>query len=140
MASSTTIRSFRTEGVIESPDGGMRDTVLVADEVGAKNLCAGLVWIAPGSTIHEDAHPFDEVYYVVRGSAEVILDGVAHTMTSGDVVNIPATVRHRVHNSSDEVFEIFWCIGGALSDMPGVAEEMAKWADVDPATGWHVAS
>jgi quercetin dioxygenase-like cupin family protein len=98
------------------------------------------VWIAPGSTIHEDSHPFDEVYYVIRGTAEVLLDGVAHTMKPGEVVNIPATVKHRVHNFSDEVFEIFWCIGGAMSELPGVEEELAKWPSVDATTGWHIAS
>jgi len=134
-----TIRSIRTEAVVESPDGAMRDTILVSDVNGARNLCAGLVWIAPGATIHEDSHPFDEVYYVVRGTAEILLEDVPHTMTAGDVVNIPATKRHRVHNSSHEVFELFWCIGGAMSELPGVEEELSTWAKVEAAVGWHVA-
>ncbi|MBM7789619.1 cupin domain-containing protein [Tenggerimyces flavus] len=131
------IRTVDAE-IIESPDGGMRDVVLIADALGAKNLCAGFVWIAPGATIHEDAHPFDEVYYVVRGTAEIILEGVRHVMTSGDVINIPATRRHRVHNFSDEVFEIFWCIGGAMSQLEGVEEELATWPRVDATKGWHL--
>lgn len=131
------IRHVESE-VLESPDGGMRDIVLVADADGAQSLSAGLVWIAPGSTIHEDSHPFDEVYYVVRGTAELILEGVRHVMRPGDVVKILATKVHRVHNFSDEVFEIFWCIGGPLSDMPGVEAELATWPRVDATQGWHV--
>ena len=135
------IRTLDTESLLESPDGGMRDVVMVAEPVGAKNLCAGLVWVSPGTTIHEDAHPFDEVYYVVRGSAELILEGVRYVMTAGNVINIPAAKKHRVHNFSEtEVFEIFWCIGGAMGAMPGVSEEMAKWNIVDASKGWHLAS
>jgi quercetin dioxygenase-like cupin family protein len=131
------IRRMGTE-ILESPDGGMRDVVLVADAEGARNLSAGLVWIAPGNTIHEDSHPFDEVYYVVRGTAELILDGERHVMRAGDIVKILATRVHRVHNSSDEVFEIFWCIGGPLSEMAGVETELASWPRVDAAEGWHL--
>lgn len=124
---------------MESPDGGMRDAVLVADAHGAKSLCAGFVWVAPGATIHEDSHPVDEVYYVVRGTAELILDGVRHVMTAGDVVNILSPQKHRIHNFSDEVFEIFWCLGGAMSELPGVPEELARWPRVEATQGWHVA-
>lgn len=132
------IRTVESEELLESPDGGMRDTVLIADAHGAKNLCAGFVWIAPGATIHEDSHPFDEVYYVVRGTAEIILDGVRHVMKAGDVVNIRSPQLHRVHNFSDEVFEIFWCIGGPMGELPGVAEELSKWPRVDVKQGWHL--
>lgn len=132
------IRTITAEELLESPDGGMRDTVMIADVHGAKNLCAGFVWIAPGATIHEDSHPFDEVYYVVRGTAEIILDGERHVMKQGDVVNIASPRKHRVHNFSDGVFEIFWCIGGAMSELPGVSEELATWPRVDGTAGWHL--
>jgi quercetin dioxygenase-like cupin family protein len=133
------IHDRKTMHLLESPDGGMRDTVSVSDACGATDLCAGLVWIAPGATIHEDSHPFDEVYYVIRGTGELILDGAPHVMTEGDIVHIPSPITHRVHNPSDHVFEIFWCIGGSMAQLPGVADELAKWPTVNAAEGWHLA-
>jgi quercetin dioxygenase-like cupin family protein len=131
------VRRVSDSGVVESPDHGMRDSVLIDDKCGAKDFTAGLVWVAPHSTIHEDAHPFDEAYYVVRGTAEVILSGEIFNVKAGDVVFLPAEARHRVHNPTAEVFEIFWCIGGPMSALPGVPEELAKWPAVDADSGWH---
>jgi quercetin dioxygenase-like cupin family protein len=132
------IHDRKSMNLLESPDGGMRDTVMLSDACGANDLCAGLVWIAPGAMIHEDSHPFDEVYYVVRGTADLILAGEHHVMRQGDVVHIPSPITHRVHNTSSEVFEIFWCIGGSMADLPGVYDEMSKWPSVSPSDGWHL--
>jgi quercetin dioxygenase-like cupin family protein len=132
------IHARKSMQLLESPDGGMRDTVLVSDACGANDLCAGLVWVAPGATIHEDSHPYDEVYYVIRGTADLILDGVPHVMAQGDVIHIPSPIKHRVHNPSDEVFEIFWCIGGSMATLPGVWDELSKWPTVNRDEGWHL--
>ena len=54
--------------LVESPDGMMRDSVLITDSTAASNsVSAGLVWVHPHGEIHEDVHAFDEVYYVIRG-------------------------------------------------------------------------
>ncbi len=122
--------------MLESPDGIMRDSVFVTK---ARGMSAGLVWVAPGSTIHEDEHEFDEVYYVVRGEADVVIEDVPHRMKPGNVVLIPARRRHHVHNPGDEVFEIFWCIGTSWDNLDGIEEELGKWPVVDSASGWHTA-
>ena len=122
--------------MMESPDGGMRDSVFVS---AAKGLSAGVVWVAPGTTIHEDEHDFDEVYYVIRGEADVVVEDVPYRMRAGNVVQIPAHRRHKVHNPTDEVFEIFWCLGASWENLESAAEELGKWPVVDPATGWHIA-
>jgi oxalate decarboxylase/phosphoglucose isomerase-like protein (cupin superfamily) len=59
-------------------------------------------------------------------------------MRQGDVVHIPSPITHRVHNPSDQVFEIFWCIGGSMARLPGVWEELSKWPTVNPDEGWHL--
>jgi mannose-6-phosphate isomerase-like protein (cupin superfamily) len=122
--------------MLESPDGAMRDSVFVN---AARGLSAGIVWVAPGTTIHEDEHDFDEVYYVIRGEADVVVEDVPHRMKAGNVVVIPAHRRHRVHNPTEEVFEIFWCLGTSWENLEGVAEELGKWPVVDSSSGWHVA-
>src|SRR5260370_7250865 len=81
--------------MLESPDGGMRDTVLVTDDTcGARDVSAGQVWVKPGFEIHEDTHAFDEVYYVVSGRAQLILAVDPHKMKPRDTVTIPTANRH----------------------------------------------
>ena len=76
--------------MLESPDGGMRDTVMVTDDTcGARDVSAGQVWVKAGFEIHEDTHSFDEVYYVVAGRAQLILAGEPHEMKAGDIVYGP---------------------------------------------------
>ncbi len=125
--------------LLESQDGTMRDTVLISDQtVGATTMSAGLVWVRPHGEIHEDTHAFDEVYYVVRGTAEVIMKGEPMKASAGDVVYIPAGTRHRILNSADEIFVIFWLISTNWADLPDVQKEMGTWPTVSHREGWHL--
>ena len=124
--------------MLESPDGGMRDTVLVTDDsCGARDVSAGQVWVKAGSEIHEDTHSFDEVYYVIAGRAQLILAGEPHEMKAGDIVYIPNGIRHKILNPNKETFQIAWIISTLWSSMPDVKAELGKWPAVDAATGWH---
>jgi len=126
--------------LIESPDGMMRDSVLVTnDTCGSNSVSAGLVWVHPHGEIHEDTHAFDEVYYVIRGSAEVVMDGSSIPAAAGDVVFIRAGVRHRIANPNDETFQIFWLIATRWGDLRSVQEELGRWPRVSAAEGWHLA-
>ena len=125
--------------LIESPDRMMRDTVLVTeDSCGSHRVSAGLVWVHPHGEIHEDTHAFDEVYYVIRGSANVIMDGKAVPATAGDVVFLRSGVSHRIENPNDEVFQIFWLLSTAWSELPAVAAELDRWPRVSANEGWHL--
>jgi mannose-6-phosphate isomerase-like protein (cupin superfamily) len=125
--------------LLETPDKTMRDTVLISDElVGATTMSAGLVWVQPHGEIHEDSHAFDEVYYVIRGRADVIMKGEPMQMNAGDVVYIPAGTLHRIFNPTDQVFQIFWLISSNWADLPNVQREMGTWPKVSHLEGWHV--
>jgi mannose-6-phosphate isomerase-like protein (cupin superfamily) len=124
--------------MLESPDGVMRDSVFVDSSTGAQDMTAGIVWVQPDATIHEDSHDFDEVYYVIRGRADVVIEDVPHRMEAGNVVFVPKRKRHRVHNPTDEVFEIFWCLATSWENLQAIQEELGKWAVVDGKTGWHL--
>jgi mannose-6-phosphate isomerase-like protein (cupin superfamily) len=125
--------------MLETPDGVMRDSVLVDASTGANDMTAGIVWVQPNARIHEDSHEFDEVYYVIRGEAEVVVEDVPQRMEAGDVVLIPARKRHHVRNSGDGVFEIFWCIATGWETLAAIQDEMGKWPVVDGTSGWHLA-
>jgi quercetin dioxygenase-like cupin family protein len=54
-----------------------------------------------GATIHEHAHPEEEVYEVIEGELEITIDGQAHAARPGLVAIVPANVRHAVRALSD---------------------------------------
>jgi mannose-6-phosphate isomerase-like protein (cupin superfamily) len=124
--------------MLETPDGVMRDSVLVDASTGAHDMTAGIVWVQPNATIHEDSHDFDEVYYVIRGEAEVVIEDIPQRMEAGNVVLIPAHKRHHVRNTTDEVFQIFWCIATGWETLRQISNEMGTWPVVDATTGWHL--
>lgn len=49
-----------------------------------------------GATIHEHAHPEEEVYEVLEGELEIAIDGVVHAARAGVVAIVPANARHFV--------------------------------------------
>jgi mannose-6-phosphate isomerase-like protein (cupin superfamily) len=128
----------RDAPMVESADGGMRDSVMVTDETcGARDISAGLVWVKPGFEIHEDTHSFDEIYFVVSGRAQLILADEPHDMRAGELVYIPNGIRHKILNPHDEPFQIAWILATKWSNLPDVKAELATWPKVDPNTGWH---
>jgi mannose-6-phosphate isomerase-like protein (cupin superfamily) len=139
MGSDKVVLRYADVELIESPDGMMRDTILVTDEsCGSKSVSAGLVWVHPHGEIHEDTHEFDELYYVIRGDALVIMDGKEVPATAGDIVFLRAGVSHRIANPNDETFQIVWVISTAWSDMTAAQAELNTWPRVNPAEGWHL--
>jgi quercetin dioxygenase-like cupin family protein len=54
-----------------------------------------------GATIHEHHHPEEEVYEVLEGELEIVIDGLSHTARTGLVAIVPAGVRHFVRALSD---------------------------------------
>jgi quercetin dioxygenase-like cupin family protein len=49
-----------------------------------------------GASIHEHHHPEEEVYEVIEGELEIMIDGVSHRARPGLVAIVPAGVRHAV--------------------------------------------
>jgi len=54
-----------------------------------------------GSTIHEHAHPQEEVYEVIEGDLELTIDGETQIARAGTVGIVPSNVRHSVKALSD---------------------------------------
>jgi mannose-6-phosphate isomerase-like protein (cupin superfamily) len=54
-----------------------------------------------GATIHEHAHPEEEVYEVIEGELEIVIDGASHAVRPGLVAIVPANVRHFVKAVTD---------------------------------------
>lgn len=66
-------------------------------------LSVGLYVLAAGSTDHQSPHDEDEVYYVVRGRAQVTVGDEVRDVRSGSVVFVAARVPHRFHDIAEEL-------------------------------------
>jgi len=51
--------------------------------------------------IHEHRHPAEEVYEVLEGELEIVIDDVAHIVRPGCVAVVPAHARHFVKALTD---------------------------------------
>ena len=54
-----------------------------------------------GSSIHEHFHPEEEVYEVIEGELEVIVEGVTEVLRPGLVAIVPSNARHSVRAMTD---------------------------------------
>jgi|SRR5690242_10543340 len=53
------------------------------------------------ATIHEHFHPEEEVYEVIEGELEIIIDSIVHVARPGTVAIVPANMRHSVRALTD---------------------------------------
>lgn len=81
------------------------------------------VWrvvIDPGATPTPHALTREEIFVVLAGTAEVIIDGVPATAGIGDTIVVPPDVPFSLANAGDEPLELLCClpVGGQarLSD------------------------
>lgn len=90
--------------VWQSPDATRRVSPLIGGEnCGAKEICTSLFWLAPGQKTVPDVHPdSEEVYYVVSGEAELLLEGKTFHVAEGMIVYIPSGVTHQSINTGAE--------------------------------------
>jgi quercetin dioxygenase-like cupin family protein len=54
-----------------------------------------------GSTIHEHFHPEEEVYEVIAGELEMVVDGVTQVVRPGIVAIVPSNTRDSVRALTD---------------------------------------
>lgn len=66
-----------------------------------KNLQLVLMSLRGKEEIGEEVHELDQFIRVEAGQGIAILDGVAHRLSDGSVVVIPAGTRHNIINASD---------------------------------------
>ncbi|MEM4281574.1 MAG: cupin domain-containing protein [Candidatus Caldarchaeum sp.] len=83
---------------------------LIDSRDGSSNIYLRKFTIKPGGEIPSHSHPdMEHVQYVLRGEYEVVLDGVVHRVSAGDVVFIPAKTVHSYRNTGGEDAE-FLCV------------------------------
>lgn len=62
--------------------------------------------LRPGEDIGEEVHTVDQLIYVVKGEGRAVVAGASQTLGKGDVLCVPAGVRHNVTNTDDEPMKL----------------------------------
>jgi mannose-6-phosphate isomerase-like protein (cupin superfamily) len=72
-------------------------------------LSVGLYTLEAGAVDGQSPHLEDEVYYTVRGRANLVVDGTDHPVREGSVLFVPAGAEHRFVDITEElVLLVFW--------------------------------
>lgn len=97
---------------------------------GAEHLSAGLFWLAPGQKTEADIHPdAEEIYYVVSGSGQLMMDGEVFRLEEGMTVFIQAGANHQSFNGDEEL-----CYSYAFGPQPAgpPKQEAQGWTKLRP--------
>jgi mannose-6-phosphate isomerase-like protein (cupin superfamily) len=80
------------------------------DTTPTDELTVGLAEVPVGSVAPARGHHHDaaEVYFVVSGRGEVVVDGAATPVGAGTAVWIPADVEHFARNTGDEPLRLLY--------------------------------
>ena len=106
--------------VIQAPPGpthavgGTSFTSLATPSRGSTDLSLWRVAIAPGTPPTPHALTREEIFVVLAGTAEVIIDDIAATAGIGDAIVVPPETRFSLANAGDEPLDLLCClpIGG----------------------------
>ena len=77
-----------------------------------------------GSGPPPHSHPWEEVYVVLDGKLEVIIDGESHVISSGGVAHVPAGVTHSYRNLTETHFLTITTEGQAAQFFTQVSSEV----------------
>lgn len=80
------------------------------DITATDELTVGIAEIPVGAVPPPRGHRHDatEVYVIVSGTGEVVIDGVAHSVRPQSAVWIPADAEHYAHNTGDEPLRLVY--------------------------------
>jgi len=92
--------------------GGDVRVLLSPKSVGSTSGFMGTATLAPGERIAEHYHPYSEEFlYVTAGAIVAELDGVPHSLSTGEAVLVPPHVRHRLLNSGTQSASLVFHLG-----------------------------
>jgi mannose-6-phosphate isomerase-like protein (cupin superfamily) len=96
------------EKPIRNPSGEVIYELIGAPEEsgGSEKHSVALVTIPPGKSSAEHYHHVsEESYYILRGTARMVIDGQAFQLTPGQACLIQPLERHQIFNDGDDELE-----------------------------------
>lgn len=62
----------------------------------------------------ESSHTGEEFYYVLKGSAIFIIEGIEHRIDTGETIHFPSIKKHQVQNREDSILEMLCVLNPPL--------------------------
>ncbi len=93
-----------------------------------------IMTIPPGEEIGEEVHGVDQILTFVGGVAEARVGGETASVTSGDLVVVPAGTRHNFVNTGPNPL-VLYTVYGPPEHAPGVVHHTKEEADAAEAAG-----
>ena len=90
---------------------------------GSDDLSVTLVEMQPGGFQRIHSHSQEQMYYIIEGSGEMIVDDERQLVMIGDCIFIPANARHGFRNRGDKDLRYL----SAASPSFGVQESIELW-------------
>ena len=101
--------------VYESPSSGTRIRMLLEEaNLGGKEVEIGEITFPPGVNSGEHLHGATEIFYMLSGELEHVVDGKSHLLKPGMLgfVRPPAKVNHIVSGKEPTKALVIWAPGG----------------------------
>jgi mannose-6-phosphate isomerase-like protein (cupin superfamily) len=81
------------------------------DVVSRRGIQAGIMRLHDGEDDIQGPHSVDEVYYVIKGSGLIKINGEDHSIKQGTSIFVPAKTEHKFHGNRQDLV-IFYVLGG----------------------------
>ena len=93
----------------EGRDDVMRwKTLMGGGGISTSGISMGIFEIPPGEQLSVHHHAPQEVYHIIRGSAEVLIGDERRQVGAGHAIYIPPNVSHGIKNTGAELLELIW--------------------------------
>ncbi|MEM7058657.1 MAG: cupin domain-containing protein [Pseudomonadota bacterium] len=78
------------------------------DDSPTKDITFGICEVPPGGRLRPHHHAESEVYYIIGGTGEVLLDNDVVKVAPGSVLFVPADLVHGIRNRGTETLSMLW--------------------------------
>lgn len=117
--------------LVEAPEqrwadarGRLRYRTVFGNDGTTSQLVLGRCVIEPGDSLAYHSHDATEVYHIVSGRGEVVLDGVTRAVGATDSVYIPGGVAHAARAVGTEPLEFVYVYAADAAVGPATAYTM----------------
>ena len=93
-------------------------TLISAPRTDSDALVCGVAMLAAGETFPLHHHPHPEVYFGLRGTGEVMIDGVPHRLAPGVALYIPGGAVHGVPLATGTLEWFYTFAADSFADIP----------------------
>ena len=120
------VRALHDAPEVEWADdrGRLRYQTIFGTDSTTSQLVLGRCVIEPGQQLVYHSHEATEVYHILAGRAELVLDGVTRIVHAGDSAFIPGRTPHGARSLGPGPFEFIYVYSADSADGPATAYTM----------------